>query len=34
MYGFDVSCVEARYHDADTGRVPTRMVPITGGIRW
>ncbi|HEV7551619.1 MAG TPA: outer membrane beta-barrel protein [Candidatus Angelobacter sp.] len=25
---------EARYHFADTGRIPTRMVPITFGIRW
>ena len=25
---------EARYHYADTGRMPTRMVPITVGIRW
>jgi hypothetical protein len=26
--------LEARYHYADTGRVPTRIVPITLGIRW
>jgi hypothetical protein len=25
---------EARYHYADTGRVPIRMVPVTFGIRW
>ena len=25
---------EARYHYADTGRIPTRMVPVTIGIRW
>ncbi len=25
---------EARYHYADTGRIPTRMVPVTFGIRW
>lgn len=25
---------EARYHYADTGRVPTRMIPVTFGIRW
>jgi opacity protein-like surface antigen len=25
---------EARYHYADTGRVPTRMVPVTFGVRW
>jgi opacity protein-like surface antigen len=25
---------EVRYHFADTGRVPTRMVPITVGLRW
>jgi hypothetical protein len=25
---------EARYQYADTGRIPTRMVPITFGIRW
>ncbi len=25
---------EARYHYADTGRVPTRMVPLTFGIRF
>jgi opacity protein-like surface antigen len=40
--GFDVKLrktgfkvfVEARYHYADTGRVATRMVPLTVGIRW
>jgi opacity protein-like surface antigen len=25
---------EARYHYADTGRIPTRMVPVTFGLRW
>ncbi|HZP62401.1 MAG TPA: outer membrane beta-barrel protein [Terriglobales bacterium] len=25
---------EARYHYADTGRIITRMVPVTFGIRW
>jgi len=25
---------EARYHYADTGRIATRMVPITFGFRW
>jgi opacity protein-like surface antigen len=25
---------EARYHYADTGRIVTRMVPVTFGIRW
>ena len=25
---------EVRYHYADTGRIPTRMVPITFGISW
>jgi opacity protein-like surface antigen len=25
---------EARYHYADTGRIPTRMVPVTFGVRW
>jgi len=25
---------EARYHYADTGRIPTRMVPLTFGIQW
>jgi hypothetical protein len=25
---------EARYHYADTGNVPTRMVPVTFGFRW
>jgi hypothetical protein len=25
---------EARYHYADTGRIPTRMVPVTFGFRW
>ena len=25
---------EARYHYVDTGRIPTRMVPVTFGIRW
>jgi opacity protein-like surface antigen len=25
---------EARYEYADTGRIPTRMVPVTFGIRW
>jgi hypothetical protein len=40
--GFDVKAMghgiglflEARYHYADTGRIPTRIVPITLGIRW
>ena len=40
--GFDVGLgdsgakffTEARYHYADTGRIPTRMVPVTFGIRW
>jgi opacity protein-like surface antigen len=25
---------EARYEYADTGRVPTRMIPVTFGLRW
>jgi hypothetical protein len=25
---------EARYHYAATGRIPTRMVPLTFGLRW
>jgi len=25
---------EARYQYADTGRIPTRMVPVTFGLRW
>jgi opacity protein-like surface antigen len=25
---------EARYHYADTGRIATRMIPLTVGIRW
>jgi opacity protein-like surface antigen len=25
---------EARYENADTGRIPTRMVPVTVGLRW
>jgi opacity protein-like surface antigen len=25
---------EARYEYADTGRIPTRMVPVTVGLRW
>jgi opacity protein-like surface antigen len=25
---------EARYHYADTGNIPTRMVPVTIGLRW
>lgn len=25
---------EARYHYADTGRIPTRMIPVTFGLRW
>jgi len=25
---------EARYHYADTGRIVTRMIPVTFGIRW
>ena len=25
---------EARYHYADTGRIATRMVPVTFGFRW
>jgi hypothetical protein len=40
--GFDVKIndnglrffTEARYQYADTGRVPTRMVPLTFGLRW
>jgi opacity protein-like surface antigen len=40
--GFDVGIgsqglklfVEARYHYADTGRIKTRMVPVTFGVRW
>jgi opacity protein-like surface antigen len=40
--GFDIKLgdsglklyTEARYHYADTGRVPTRMVPVTFGLRW
>ena len=40
--GFDVKVgesgfkvfAEARYHYADTGRIATRMVPVTFGIRW
>ena len=40
--GFDVGIgssgvkifAEARYQYADTGRIPTRMVPVTFGIRW
>ncbi len=39
--GFDVKLragvkvfAEARYHYADTGRIATRMVPVTFGIRW
>jgi opacity protein-like surface antigen len=40
--GFDIRLAEtglklfteARYHYADTGRIPTRMVPVTFGIRW
>jgi opacity protein-like surface antigen len=40
--GFDIKVgnsglkiyTEARYHYADTGRVPTRMVPVTFGVRW
>jgi opacity protein-like surface antigen len=40
--GFDVKLgntglkmfTEARYHYADTGRIPTRMIPLTFGIRW
>jgi opacity protein-like surface antigen len=40
--GFDIKIgdsgvkvfTEARYHYADTGRIPTRMVPVTFGIRW
>ena len=26
--------VEARYHYANTGNIPTRMVPVTVGLRW
>ncbi len=25
---------EGRYHYADTGRIPTRMIPVTFGVRW
>jgi hypothetical protein len=25
---------EARYEYADTGKIPTRMVPVTFGLRW
>jgi opacity protein-like surface antigen len=25
---------EGRYHYADTGRIPTRMIPVTLGLRW
>jgi opacity protein-like surface antigen len=40
--GFDIKIgdsglklfAEARYHYASTGRIPTRMVPVTFGIRW
>jgi len=40
--GFDIKLsgnglrffTEARYHYADTGRIPTRMVPVTFGLRW
>jgi hypothetical protein len=40
--GFDIKLgdtglkifTEARYHYAGTGRIPTRMVPVTFGIRW
>ena len=40
--GFDIKLsktgvkfyTEARYHYADTGRIPTRMVPVTFGFRW
>jgi hypothetical protein len=40
--GFDVNLLstgvkvygEARYHYADTGSIPTRMVPVTIGLRW
>jgi opacity protein-like surface antigen len=40
--GFDIKLgntgfkifTEARYHYADTGRIPTRMVPVSFGIRW
>jgi opacity protein-like surface antigen len=40
--GFDVRLgqaglklfVEARYHYADTGRIPTRMIPVTFGLKW
>jgi hypothetical protein len=40
--GFDVKLgesgvkvfAEARYHYADTGRIATRMIPVTFGIRW
>jgi opacity protein-like surface antigen len=40
--GFDVRLgsngaklfTEARYHYADIGRVPTRMIPLTIGVRW
>jgi opacity protein-like surface antigen len=40
--GFDIKLgesglkffTEARYQYADTGQIPTRMVPVTFGIRW
>jgi opacity protein-like surface antigen len=40
--GFDIKLgasgakffTEARYHYADTGHVPTRMIPLTVGVRW
>ena len=40
--GFDIKLgntgfkifTEARYHYANTGRIPTRMVPLSFGIRW
>jgi hypothetical protein len=40
--GFDIKIkdtglkffTEARYHYASTGSLPTRMVPVTFGIRW
>jgi hypothetical protein len=25
---------EAKYQYADTGRIPTRMIPLTLGVRW
>lgn len=40
--GFDINLgdrgfglfTEARYHYASTGGIPTRMIPVTVGVRW